>query len=251
MQYQEFIYPAIKFVVIILITWLVAWLFNLVFVGWYKIGMSLIRLHVQRVATIVIWTVGLILAIEQFGLDINLLLLLIGILGVGAILAARDVLQNLAAKYFSDVYIPFKMGDTIRIREHSGKVIEINPVATVLLTEKDELISIPNSLFIKEATVNITPQAWKEIIIPIAFSGHAEVPEFETRVIRAINKFKLHMDERFPPVMTVKKREQNYFEAVLTLMIKDPSRKDEITSKINNIITEVSAELKGKHHKKD
>jgi small conductance mechanosensitive channel len=251
MPYEELIYTAIKFVAIILITWLVAWLFNLLFVGWYKIGMSLIRLHVQRVATIVIWTVGLILAIEQFGLDINLLLLLIGILGAGAIIAARDVLGNLAAKYFSDVYIPFKIGDSIRIKEYSGKVIEINPVATVLLTEKEELISIPNSLFIKEATTNITPQAWKEIIIPIAFSGHVDVPEFESRVIRAINKFKLHLDERFPPILTVKKREQNYFELVLTLMIKEPSRKEEITAEINNKITELTAQLKSKHRKKD
>lgn len=251
MQYEQFIYPAVAFVVIILITWLVARLFNLLFVGWYKIGMSLIRLHVQRVATIVIWTVGLIIAIEQFGLDINLLLLLIGILGVGAIMAARDVLQNLAAKYFSDVYIPFKLGDSIKIREYSGKVIEINPVATVLLTEKEELISIPNSLFVKEPTINITPQAWKEIIIPIAFSGQMDVPEFESKVIRAINKFKLHLDERFPPILAVKKREHNYFEMVLTLMIREPSKKDEITAEINNRISELTAEMKRKHRKKD
>ncbi len=250
MQYEEFIYPAIRFVVIILISWLVARLFNLLFVGWYKIGMSLIRVHVQRVATIVIWTVGLILAIEQFGFDINLLLLLIGILGVGAILAARDVLQNLAAKYFSDVYIPFKLGDSIRIREFSGKVIEINPVATVLLTEKEELVSIPNSLFVKEATVNITPQAWKEIIIPIAFNGRMGVPEFESKVLKAINKFKLHLDERFPPVLTVKRRENNYFELVLTLMIREPSKKEEITAEINKKITELTDEIKVGNRKK-
>jgi small conductance mechanosensitive channel len=249
MQYEQFIYPAIKFVVIILITWLVARLFNLLFVGWYKIGVSLIRVHVQRVATIVIWTVGLILAIEEFGLDINLLLLLIAILGIGAVMAAKDVLQNLAAKYFSDVYIPFKLGDSIRIREYSGKVIEINPVATVLLTEKEELVSIPNSLFVKEATVNITPQAWKEIIIPIAFSGKMDVPEFESKIVRAINKFKLHLDERFPPVLTVKKRENNYFEMVLTLMIREPSKKDEITAEINKKIAELTEEIKRKNRK--
>lgn len=250
MQYEQFIYPAILFVVIILITWLVARLFNLLFVGWYKIGMSLIRVHVQRVATIVIWTVGLILAIEQFGFDINLLLLLIGILGIGAILAAKDVLQNLAAKYFSDVYIPFKLGDSIRIRDYSGKVIEINPVATVLLTEKEELVSIPNSLFVKEATVNITPQAWKEIIIPIAFNGKMDVPEFESKVLKAINKFKLHLDERFPPVLTVKRRENSYFEMVLTLMIREPSKKDEITAQINKKIAELTDEIKRKDRKK-
>jgi len=249
-QFYPFIYPTIRFVVIILITWLVARLFNLLFVGWYKIGVSLIRLHVQRVATIVIWTVGLILAIQQFLLDLNLILLLIGILGAGAIIAAKDVLQNLAAKYFSDVYIPFKIGDSIKIREYAGKVIEINPVATVLLTEKEELISIPNSLFIKEATINITPQAWKEIIIPIAFSGNVEVPEFESKVIRAINKFKIHLDERFPPVLTVKKRMNNYFEMVLTLMIREPSKKEEITAEINRKIAELTDAMKHQHQKK-
>jgi small conductance mechanosensitive channel len=249
MQYEQFIYPAIRFVVIILITWLVARLFNLLFVGWYKIGMSLIRVHVQRVATIIIWTVGLILAVEQFGLRIDMLLLIIGILGVGAIMATKDVLSNLAAKYFSDVYIPFKMGDSIRIKGHSGKVIEINPVATVLLTDKEELVSIPNSLFIKEVTVNITPEAWKEIIIPIAVSGPIDLAEFESKVIKAINRFKLHLDERFPPILGVKRRERNYSELVLTLMIREPHKKDEIITEINRKISEIAEDMKRRQKK--
>lgn len=250
MWYEQYLWPVVTAAVVILITWVVSYLFNLVFVGWYRIGVSLVRLHVQRIATIVIWSVGLIIAVEQLGLRVDLLLLLIGILGIGTIIAATDVLRNLAAKYFSDVYIPFKTGDTIRISGHSGKVIEINPVSTVLLTEKEELVSIPNSLFIKEPTVNITPQAWKEITVPIAIGGQVDLPAFESRLIKAINKFKLHLDERFPPILTLKRREKNFYELVLTLMIKDPSRKDEITTEINRKIAELTEQMKRKEKKK-
>ncbi|MEM1981316.1 MAG: mechanosensitive ion channel, partial [Candidatus Hadarchaeales archaeon] len=96
-----------------------------------------LRTSLQKLASVTVWGIGLILAIGVLGLNTNLLLLLVGLLGLGMLLAMREVLENVGAKYFTDIYVPFKVGDIIRVGEYSGKVIEINPVATVLLT-KDE-----------------------------------------------------------------------------------------------------------------
>ena len=68
--------------------------------------------------------------------------------------------------------------------------------------------------------------------------------------VAAINKFKLHLDERFPPILGVKRRERNYSELVLTLMIREPHKKDEITTEINRKITELTEEMKRKDRKK-
>ena len=193
---------------------------------------------------------GILFALGQVGLRLDVLLLLIGLLGAALLIASKDVLQNLASKYFSDVYIPFKVGDSIKVKEYSGKVIEINPMSTILMTDNEELVSIPNSIFIREMVVNVTPKAWKEVIIPILISDEINLAEFESEVLKSCNKLKLHLDERYPPILTVKNREQNSVELILTLMVKEPGRKDALISEINSKITEIIEKLQQKKKQK-
>lgn len=180
----------------------------------------------------------------MLGLNTNLLLLLVGLLGLGMLLAMREVLENVGAKYFTDIYVPFKVGDIIRVGEYSGKVIEINPVATVLLTKDEHLISIPNSSFLKEKMVNLTPHVWKEILIPITISSSLSLPEFESEVLRACNRLRQYLDERFPPILTVRRRNTKYVNLFLTLMVKEPSKKGEIVETLNRTISEIEDKLR-------
>jgi small conductance mechanosensitive channel len=200
--------------------------------------------HIRRIIWVFIWLLGTLLALEQLGLKMDILLLLIGLIGGALIIAAKDVLQNLASRYFSDVYVPFKVGDSINVHKYSGKVIEINPMSTILITDNEEVVSIPNSIFIREAVVNTTHQAWKEAIVPILISSEIDLAEFESEVLKSCNKFKLHLDERFPPIITIKRRDKRSTELVLTLMIKEPGRKDAIISEINSKIGGIIDKMK-------
>lgn len=140
------LYPVISFVGVLLATWIFARLLNALLGRLLRRGAPLVAVHVRRLASIFVWLLGIIFALEQLGLRVDLLLLLVGLFGAAFVIANRETLQNLASKYFSDVYIPFKVGDTVKVREYSGKVIEINPMSTVLITDNEELISIPNSI---------------------------------------------------------------------------------------------------------
>jgi len=204
----------------------------------------LVAIHVSRIVWIFVVLTGIIIALEQIGIRLDLLLLLIALVGGALVLANKDVLQSLASKYFSDVYVPFKVGDTIKIKDYYGKVIEINPLCTILLTEKEELISIPNVFFLREIVVNVTPKAWKEIVIPILIGNDLDLAEFESEVIKSCSKLKGQLDERFPPILTIKNRGSNSTEVLLTLMIKEPSKKDLIVSEVNFIISEIMDKMK-------
>jgi hypothetical protein len=78
-----------------------------------------------------------------------------------------------------------------------------------LLTENEELISIPNAVFLREIIVNISPHAWKEIMIPMVISKEVDLPEFESEVLKSCNKLKMYFDERFPPIIAIKKGLEN------------------------------------------
>ena len=238
----------ISFVAIVVMTWLIAH-----FVGRFlgRIlghGPPLVLAHIRRLTVTFVWLIGVLLALAQIGLRIEILLLLIALIGVALLIANRDTLENVASKYFADFYIPFRVGDSISIRGHSGKVIEINPISTVLISENENLISIPNSFFLREVVVNSTPKAWKEVIVPILISNDIPLAGFESNILRSCNKLKHHLDERFPPILAVKNREAKTTELTLTLMIKEPERKDAIVSTITGKVSEIQEQMKNASH---
>jgi small conductance mechanosensitive channel len=146
--------------------------------------------------------------------------------------------------------VPFKVGDMIKVGNTSGRVIEINPITTVLLTDNERLISIPNSLFLKEKVENVTPRIWKEILVPISISSNINLPQFESEVLKACNRMRRYLDERFPPILTVKGRDKRSVGLVLTLMVKEPSKKNEIIKEINRKISETEDKMKRRKRRK-
>ena len=234
----NFFFPIIAFLVIIAATWIVTHFLDALLRRMMK-SRRLITLQARRLIEALIWLFGILFALEQVGLGIDVLLLIIGLVGIAAIVASRDTLQNLFSKYFSDLYLPLSIGDSVKVGEYSGRIIEMNLMNTIILTEKEEIVIVPNALFNREIVTNTTPQAWKEVNIPIVISNEIDVPEFESEVIRSCNKIRHHLDQRFPPIITVKAKETKSTEIVLTLMIKEPGMKEAITSDVNSRITEI------------
>ncbi len=235
----QFLYPLAYFAIILIATYVVASLSGIIISRLMKQSYPLLAAQAKRVGWVIVWLIGIILAIEQLTPNSNILLLVVGLSGAGAIVALRVPLENIGAKYFQDVYIPFKIGDSISVQGHYGKVVEVNSVATILLTDDDQLISVPNSVFVKEVVVNSTPQAWKEVTIPIAISNGVDLAEFESSVLKSMSKLKIHLDRRFPPVLTMKSRGPQSTELTLTVMIQRPEERDAIVTEINKRVSEI------------
>jgi small conductance mechanosensitive channel len=243
----EIITAVVSFAAILAVTWLIARLVSSFLGRMMSRAPPLVVAHIRRITVPFIWLIGILLALEQIGLRIEILLLLIALIGVVLAVANRETLENIASKYFADFYIPFKVGDSIVVRGYSGKVFEINPISTVLISENEDLISIPNSIFLKEVVVNSTPKAWKEVAIPIMISNDIPLASFESEVLHSCNKLKHHLDERFPPILTVKNREARTTELMLTLIIKEPEKKDAIVSTMTDKVKEIQERMKNKH----
>ena len=243
---SELLLPAASFAVIILATWVIAYIVGVVLARLMSRSAPMVAAQAKRLVRVFIWTVGILLAVEQLGLRVDLLLIVIGLGGVALIVGNRDSLENISARYFSDLYVPVRVGDYVAVRGHTGRVIEMNPISTILLSADDQLISIPNTVFVKEAVVNATPQAWKELTIPIVVNGDVDLPEFEREVLKSCNKIRLHLDQRFPPVLSVKSRSEQTAELSLTLMVKEPGRKEEISTEMNQRISAIVESSKKK-----
>lgn len=232
----------------LLATWLVAWLLGLATHRSLMRSSPLIAAQGRRLVWIFVWVIGVLLALAEIGVNTEILLVAVGLCGVAFLLATRQPLENFAARYFSDVYLPFKLGDTIEAAGHSGKVIEINAMTTLLLTNSDTLVSLPNVILMREAVVNTTPQAWRELTIPIVLGGTANLAEFERALLQSLNKLRLRLDDRFPPILTTRVRSPQSTELTLTLMIRDPGDREAIVADVNQRVDEVLKSMATSRH---
>ena len=118
-------------------------------------------------------------------------------------------------------------------------------MTTVLLSEKEQLISVPNDLLIRDVVVNTSPQAWKEVTIPVSFGGNVDLATFESELLKSLVKLRTRLDPRFPPVLTTKARSTTSTDLVLTLMLRHPEDRDAITAEANKRFTDVLDRVRG------
>jgi len=84
------------------------------------------------------------------------LLAIAGAVGLAFSLAIQDILKN----FFSGVYLllerPFRVGDTIRVKDQLGVVENIGVRTTLLRTTDDVLVLVPNATVFGEVVTNHT-----------------------------------------------------------------------------------------------
>jgi small conductance mechanosensitive channel len=198
----------------------------------------------RRLGAIVIGLIGGTLALQGLGVNPSILFLVIAFLAVTALIAIREPLDNFGSKYFSDIYTPFKVGDTIKVLGYSGKVIEINAMTTILLSDEEQLISVPNVAMIRDVVVNLSPQAWREVVVPISLGGNVDLALFESELRKSLAKLRLRLDRRFPPVLTTKARTPQSTDLTLIVMLRRPEDRDAVTVEVNKRLTEVLEQVR-------
>ncbi len=237
--------PIIPALVIAALTAVLAWVAGSIVGRLMRRSSPQMGMAARGLSIAVVAIIGSVLVLQSLGVSPDVLLLVIFLLGITTLVALREPLSNYGAKYFSDLYTPFKVGDTIEVHGYSGKVIEINPMTTVLLSGKEQLISVPNEMMIRDVVVNTSPQAWKEVTIPFSLGGSVDLPVFESELLKSLGKLRARLDPRFPPVLTTKARTATTTDLTLTLMLRRPEDRDAIMAEANKRFTEVIDLVRG------
>jgi small conductance mechanosensitive channel len=237
--------PYLSALVIVLITVIIAWLVSFVIGRLVRRSSPQMGWAARRLGVVVVALIGGTLAVQALGVSPGILLLVIALLGVTILVALWAPLGNYGSKYFSDIYTPFKVGDTIKVQGYSGKVIEINAMTTILLSDDEQLISVPNVSMIRDVVVNASPQAWKEVVTPISLSANVDLPAFESELRKSLAKLRTRLDRRFPPVLTTKARTPQSTDLTLIVMLRRPEDRDAVAVDVNKRVTEVLDSIRG------
>lgn len=179
-------------VIIFIVGLLVArWLGKLVFnlCQTYEVDVTLARFFSGLTKWLVL-ILTLVLALGKFGVQVTPFIAGIGAAALGAGLALQGLLSNYAAGLSLILTRPFKEGDTLSVNGYSGVVERINLDATLLVTEDDERISIPNRHLVGEVLTNSFDYRVVETTVGISYQDDPAV------AIRALETAL----ERFPEI---------------------------------------------------
>ncbi len=113
---------------------------------------------IRKTLRSVIWIFGIIIGLDNIGLDITAMIAGLGIGGLALALAAQDSVKNIFAGIMIFLDKPFKIQDRIQIEGYDGIVEEVGLRSTRLRTLDGRIVTIPNSTFTDQSVVNITSQ---------------------------------------------------------------------------------------------
>ncbi len=125
-----------------------------------------------------IWSVGLMIAFSNAGVDVNSLIAGLGIGGLAFAMAAKDTVANIfgGASIFADK--PFQIGDTIAVAGSTGTVEEIGVRTTRIRTYDDTVFIMPNAKVADSPLENISARRKRKRVMSIGLTyehSHAQI----------------------------------------------------------------------------
>ena len=181
---MEMIADAYKFLLVISTTWFisraVSTFINVVLKEKVNDESSRMDEHalslIKKVSSFVIWSIGVITALNNAGVDVGALIAGLGIGGVAIALAAQDTAKNIFAGMMILFDRPFKIGELITIDGTTGYVEDMGIRSTKLRTYSGQLVVIPNYKTADSNLTNITREPSRRIELNVGLT-YSTTPE--------------------------------------------------------------------------
>lgn len=164
---------------------------------------ALIRLLVDSLMRYTILAFALVMALDQFGVNVGAALAGLGIAGVAIGFAAQDSVANVISGFLIFLDKPFQAGDWVDVVDHQGRVVEITLRSTRIRTPSNTYVVIPNKMIIDQVLVNHSKHGETRLNIPIGIAYKEYIPQAREVLLRAIEGIEHILKEPAPAVVVV------------------------------------------------
>jgi len=118
----------------------------------------------------VIWIIGIIIGMDNLGIDITAMIAGLGIGGLALALAAQDMVKNIFGGIMIFLDKPFKIGERIQIDGFDGTVEEVGLRSTRVRTLEGRLLIINNSTFSDNTVVNVSAEHTRKVVLNLGMT---------------------------------------------------------------------------------
>lgn len=143
---------------------------------------------------ILVIVVGVLVSIQNFGINVVSILAGLGLGGLALALAAQDTAANLFGSITILMDRPFNVGDFIKVTDTSGTVLDVGFRSTRIRTTENSVVTIPNSTMAKEKIENLTARNARRLRHVVGVTYDTPLEKLKS-IIDQI-KYYLHQNEQ-------------------------------------------------------
>jgi MscS family membrane protein len=111
----------------------------------------------SKIGNLLIVIIATITLLQHFGVNVQSLVVSLGVGSLAVGLAAQDTLSNMFAGFTLMLDRPFRIGDRVQLNTGEvGDVITIGMRATRIKTPAETVLIVPNALLVKERLINLS-----------------------------------------------------------------------------------------------
>lgn len=143
------------------------------------------------VATLVLWSILLLLLLDNLGVDVTALVAGLGIGGIAVALALQNVLGDLLASLSIVFDKPFVIGDTISVDDLTGTVESIGMKTTRLRSAGGEQLVLANGELLKSRIRNWARLSERRVLLTFGLSYQtpmeavARIPDLVRKIVES------------------------------------------------------------------
>ncbi len=125
---------------------------------------------VRKSMKFAVWSIGIVVALNNAGYDVGAVLAGLGIGGLALAMAARDTVSNIFGGFTIFTDRPFSLNDRIRINSYDGTVEEIGLRSTRVRTLAGTVVTIPNATFSDTPVENVSAEPSRKVVLKLGLT---------------------------------------------------------------------------------
>lgn len=210
-----------------------------------KLSQNVAR-QTRRIVTWLIWLIGILVGLDQLGLELTILLVIVTLGGIIIVITLRDILSNVASHEVITAYSPFKIGDWIQVGKCFGRVVDITWMDTILMTPDNEMVYIPNSKITKTVVINRTTPGGIRISVPLTVDNTLDLSKVEKTLLEVGTELSEELIPDSKPEVRVTEVNNHSIKLALLLKINNPAKGRLIASEVRKKTKKALDELQRK-----
>ena len=148
-----------------------------------------VRYALGTIFSYAVLTVGLLVILDTAGIDVTIITVIAGALGIGISLSLQNIITNLFAGLIVLIERPIKVGDYVQVGDTTGEVTDISLRATTIVTPQNTAVIVPNSEFITSRVINLSfRDSIVRLTIPISIDRDEDPEKLITLVSEIAEK---------------------------------------------------------------
>ena len=125
---------------------------------------------IKRTILVIVWLIGIVMALSNVGVNISALLGTLGIGGIAFALAAQDTVKNVFGAFTILTDKPFSIGDTIRVDSYEGTVVDVGVRSTKIMNYDKRIITFPNYKITDTPIANISSEPMRRVVLNLGLT---------------------------------------------------------------------------------